>query len=191
MVVLTRSLLPESQAAMLTLLRAPAVRIYLNFDRQCLSDPTLAIGYSTTFDDLTSSNCTTCMVNDDKSAYWIPELVCSSRLLHVKDIVKPLPNLVLSVPERIIRGSRPRRNDSVGLQNGSADEVSLIVLQVLSPAQRFERDRATFPRWASYAHRRPICPKLHRLRRIAGHLLALVSFFFSSRANIKAHAKTN
>ena len=111
---------------MLTLLRAPAVRIYLNFDRQCLSDPTLAIGYSTTFDDLTSSNCTTCMVNDDKSAYWIPELVCSSRLLHVKDIVKPLPNLVLSVPERIIRGSRPRRNDSVGLQNGSADEVSLI-----------------------------------------------------------------
>lgn len=33
-----------------------------------------AIGYSTTFDDLTSSNCTTCKVNDDKSAYWIPEL---------------------------------------------------------------------------------------------------------------------
>ncbi|KAN0134684.1 protein of unknown function (DUF1996) domain containing protein [Lactarius tabidus] len=33
-----------------------------------------AIGYSTTFDDLTSSDCTTCMVNDDKSAYWIPVL---------------------------------------------------------------------------------------------------------------------
>ncbi|KAF8266390.1 hypothetical protein EI94DRAFT_1701775 [Lactarius quietus] len=33
-----------------------------------------AIGYSTTFNDLITSNCTTCMVNDDKSAYWVPEL---------------------------------------------------------------------------------------------------------------------
>ena len=70
------------------------------------------------------------MVNDDKSAYWIPELVCSSRFLHEKDIVKLLPNLVLSAPERIIRGGRPRRNDSVSLQNDSAHEVSLISASV-------------------------------------------------------------
>ena len=43
----------------------------------------LAIGLSTTFDDLRKSNCTTCKVNDDKSAYWIADLVRSSRL-HVK-----------------------------------------------------------------------------------------------------------
>ncbi|KAI9453461.1 WSC domain-containing protein [Lactarius psammicola] len=33
-----------------------------------------AIGYNTQFGDLRSSQCTTCMVRDDKSAYWIPEL---------------------------------------------------------------------------------------------------------------------
>ncbi|KAI0284869.1 hypothetical protein BC826DRAFT_1109484 [Russula brevipes] len=33
-----------------------------------------AIGYSTTFADLRNSDCTTCKVKDDKSAYWIPEL---------------------------------------------------------------------------------------------------------------------
>jgi hypothetical protein len=33
-----------------------------------------AIGFSTTFNDLRTSDCTTCMVNDDRSAYWIPEL---------------------------------------------------------------------------------------------------------------------
>ncbi|KAI9434113.1 hypothetical protein H4582DRAFT_2131256 [Lactarius indigo] len=33
-----------------------------------------AIGLSTTFNDLRNSECTTCMVKDDKSAYWVPEL---------------------------------------------------------------------------------------------------------------------
>ncbi|KAI0301541.1 hypothetical protein B0F90DRAFT_1628431 [Multifurca ochricompacta] len=33
-----------------------------------------AIGLSTTFGDLRNSQCTTCKVRDDKSAYWIPEL---------------------------------------------------------------------------------------------------------------------
>ncbi|KAH9959194.1 hypothetical protein BC827DRAFT_1301881 [Russula dissimulans] len=33
-----------------------------------------AIGFSTTFADLRNSDCTTCKVKDDKSAYWIPEL---------------------------------------------------------------------------------------------------------------------
>ncbi|KAH9971395.1 hypothetical protein BGW80DRAFT_456878 [Lactifluus volemus] len=33
-----------------------------------------AIGFNTTFEDLRNSECTTCKVKDDKSAYWIPEL---------------------------------------------------------------------------------------------------------------------
>jgi len=33
-----------------------------------------AIGYGTTFSDLRNSQCTTCQVKDDKSAYWIPNL---------------------------------------------------------------------------------------------------------------------
>ncbi|KAI0301542.1 hypothetical protein B0F90DRAFT_1667895 [Multifurca ochricompacta] len=33
-----------------------------------------AIGFGTTFADLRNSQCTTCKVKDDKSAYWIPEL---------------------------------------------------------------------------------------------------------------------
>ncbi|KAI0245872.1 hypothetical protein BJV78DRAFT_1287032 [Lactifluus subvellereus] len=33
-----------------------------------------AIGLTTTFDDLRNSDCTTCKVKDDKSAYWVPEL---------------------------------------------------------------------------------------------------------------------
>jgi hypothetical protein len=41
----------------------------------------LAIGYSTTFEDLRNSQCTTCQVKDDKSAYWIPQLV--RRALHI------------------------------------------------------------------------------------------------------------
>ena len=35
----------------------------------------LAIGYNTDFGALRSSQCTTCMVRDDKSAYWLPGLV--------------------------------------------------------------------------------------------------------------------
>lgn len=38
----------------------------------------LAISFSTTFEDLRESNCTTCMVKDDKSIYWIPQLVRSN-----------------------------------------------------------------------------------------------------------------
>jgi Domain of unknown function (DUF1996) len=38
----------------------------------------LAIGYSTTFGDLRSCQCSTCQVKDDKSAYWIPQLVRSN-----------------------------------------------------------------------------------------------------------------
>ncbi|KAH9986130.1 hypothetical protein BJV77DRAFT_1030084 [Russula vinacea] len=34
-----------------------------------------AIGFNTTFDDLRNSNCSTCPVKADKSAYWIPELM--------------------------------------------------------------------------------------------------------------------
>ncbi|KAI9462050.1 hypothetical protein F5148DRAFT_236708 [Russula earlei] len=34
----------------------------------------MAIGFGTTFADLRNSECTTCRVRDDKSAYWIPEL---------------------------------------------------------------------------------------------------------------------
>ncbi|KAN0140551.1 protein of unknown function (DUF1996) domain containing protein [Lactarius tabidus] len=37
-----------------------------------------AIGIDTTFDDLINSNCTTCMVKDDKSAYWVPGLYYQS-----------------------------------------------------------------------------------------------------------------
>ncbi|KAI0245871.1 hypothetical protein BJV78DRAFT_1079384, partial [Lactifluus subvellereus] len=33
-----------------------------------------AIGYGTTFGDLRNSQCSTCKVKDDKSAYWIPQL---------------------------------------------------------------------------------------------------------------------
>ncbi|KAF8267409.1 hypothetical protein EI94DRAFT_1324975 [Lactarius quietus] len=32
------------------------------------------ISFTTTFEDLVDSNCTTCMVNDDRSIYWAPEL---------------------------------------------------------------------------------------------------------------------
>ncbi|KAI0034083.1 hypothetical protein K488DRAFT_27912, partial [Vararia minispora EC-137] len=32
------------------------------------------IGLSSTFKDMVASDCTTCKVNDDKSAYWIPQL---------------------------------------------------------------------------------------------------------------------
>ena len=87
----------------------------------------LAIGLSSTFDDLRASDCTTCMVNDDRSAYWIPELVRSSRFARkVSNTIKLLPILVLSVQERVVRCSYPWRNDSVGLQSDSACEVSLI-----------------------------------------------------------------
>jgi hypothetical protein len=41
------------------------------------SDLVLAIGFDTTFDSLRASNCSTCKVKDDKSAYWTPELVRS------------------------------------------------------------------------------------------------------------------
>jgi Domain of unknown function (DUF1996) len=41
-----------------------------------------AMGFNTTFDSLRNSECSTCQVKDDKSAYWIPELVRTS--LHVK-----------------------------------------------------------------------------------------------------------
>ena len=47
----------------------------------------LAIGFSTTFDDLRKSNCTTCMVNDDRSNYWIPDLVRSSRFARKMSIM--------------------------------------------------------------------------------------------------------
>jgi hypothetical protein len=53
-------------------------------------------------------------------------------------------------------------------------------LQILHPTQRSERDRASISRWASYAHRRPICSELHWHRRIASHILELVGFFLSS-----------
>ena len=65
----------------------------------------LAIGYDTTFNDLIASNCTTCMVNDDRSAYWAPEMVRSGRFFaHKVSTFNNLANLVLSVCERIIRG---------------------------------------------------------------------------------------
>jgi hypothetical protein len=87
----------------------------------------LAIGFSTTFNDLRTSNCTTCMVNDDRSAYWVPELVRSKRFARkVSNIITLLPILVLSVPERNIRRGHSWRNASVGLQSDSSCEVSLI-----------------------------------------------------------------
>ncbi|KAI0246151.1 hypothetical protein BJV78DRAFT_1158123 [Lactifluus subvellereus] len=38
-----------------------------------------AIGYGTTFGDLRNSQCSTCKVKDDKSAYWIPSYIISTR----------------------------------------------------------------------------------------------------------------
>lgn len=35
----------------------------------------LAVSFSTTFEDLVDSNCTTCQIKDDKSIYWTPQLV--------------------------------------------------------------------------------------------------------------------